>query len=200
MLPSSVGEEVTKTTKSNVRAALRKLMSSASTSKSIDQLGVDYGDTNTSTSSCENAVRVSKSESPRMKNGKHRTYAAETAAVARKTTLLKSKQKTIDVATWSEAIPGGATVDSFPQRPRFVLYTSDNESDCDDCEHNSPVAPLPSVPAKSVRERERERSRARFRRMLRPLRRSHSAGCSQDVPVHALFLRHDMGKLKVRTH
>ena len=172
-------------------------MNAGSTSKSIDQLSVDYGDANSSSpSNCENATRVSKSESPRMKNGKERTYAAETAALARKTTLLKSKQKTIDVASWSESIPGAG--DSYPQRPRFVLYTSDNESDGEESECRSPVAPLPSVPAKSVRERERERSRARFRRMLRPLRRSHSAGCSQDVPVHALFLKHDMTKLKVR--
>ena len=32
--------------------------------------------------------------------------------------------------------------------------------------------------------------KGRFKKMLRPLRRSHSAGCSQDVPAHALFLKY----------
>ncbi|XP_064650359.1 regulator of G-protein signaling 3-like isoform X2 [Lineus longissimus] len=32
----------------------------------------------------------------------------------------------------------------------------------------------------------------RFTKILRPLRRSHSAGCTKDVPPHALFLRHDI--------
>ena len=41
------------------------------------------------------------------------------------------------------------------------------------------------------------KGKGRFRRMLNPLRRSHSAGCSQDVPAHALFLKQEAEKKKL---
>ncbi len=39
---------------------------------------------------------------------------------------------------------------------------------------------------------EKSTRRGRFKKILNPLRRSQSAGCTKDVPAHALFLRHDM--------
>jgi hypothetical protein len=41
-------------------------------------------------------------------------------------------------------------------------------------------------------KKDKESKKNRFKRMItRPLRRSHSAGCEEDIPVHALFLDSD---------
>ncbi|KAI0227743.1 hypothetical protein LSAT2_021748, partial [Lamellibrachia satsuma] len=193
--------------RSNIRACLKKLMNSG-TSKSSDQLSIDYGEARVSADGGAISARISKSESPRIKNCKDRN-AITASATMKKPPLLTMKQKSKDNVPRVEVTHGGATVDNVSaaavtQRPHFVLYTSDNDSDREESQHKSlesqhksqtPTQPV--MAAKSFRERERERSRARFRRMLRPLRRSHSAGCNQDVPVHALFLKHDTAKLQV---
>ena len=44
--------------------------------------------------------------------------------------------------------------------------------------------------------KEREAKHSRLRNLLRPLRRSHSAGCSQDNPAYTLFLKHELDKEK----
>ena len=193
--PSS--EETTRA-RTNIRACLKKLMNSGSTSKSSDQLSIDYSEVRVSPDGSTGSTRISKSESPRVKNWKDRSSAAP-VSVMKKSPLLMLKQKLKDDSPQTE-LTGGATGDNaaaVTNRPRFVLYTSDNESDGEEPQPKPPPPAQPVTAAKSFRERERERSRARFRRMLRPLRRSHSAGCNQDVPVHALFLKHDAAKLQV---
>ena len=61
--------------------------------------------------------------------------------------------------------------------------------------HSSTTATTTSsIPTESTstsssnRERKRDRNKSRFKKILRPIRRSHSAGCAKDVPAHALFL------------
>ena len=48
--------------------------------------------------------------------------------------------------------------------------------------------------SRDTRSREKSRHKDRFKKILKPLRRSHSAGSTKDVPAHALFLRHDITK------
>lgn len=45
------------------------------------------------------------------------------------------------------------------------------------------------------RERKRgERNKLRFKKILRPIQRSHSAGCAKDAPAYALFLKHQQSE------
>ena len=75
----------------------------------------------------------------------------------------------------------------------FLVF--DSESDSED-RSTRPIVKTSerSSSAKEKSDRDRETRRARFKKILRPLRRSHSAGCAKDVPAHALFLRHELEK------
>lgn len=61
-----------------------------------------------------------------------------------------------------------------------------------DYENEASPSPTAKTTRKSSVAATPSSNRSRFKKMLRPLRRSHSAGCSKDVPAHALFLRHEM--------
>lgn len=69
----------------------------------------------------------------------------------------------------------------------------------DAIDENDTESSIANRPPGLMTLKEREARRPRFRNILRPLRRSHSAGCSQDAPAYALFLRHELDREKKRT-
>ena len=107
----------------------------------------------------------------------------------------------------SEDLSPDANSMSSPDQPEHygmsgstdVHFTLDSDAEDDDSDTNVSVANnnsqsgVTTRPQSAVasRTQTREQRKGRFKKMLRPLYRSHSAGCGKDVPAHALFLRHE---------
>ncbi|CAH1786295.1 unnamed protein product, partial [Owenia fusiformis] len=93
---------------------------------------------------------------------------------------------------------------------RFFTYESESDSDSEVKSNSTPKSnndtlkvhqeTIPeeviTMSPKSKKDKNKENKKGRFKRILRPVRRSHSAGCAQDVPAHALFLRTHTDKEK----
>jgi hypothetical protein len=79
------------------------------------------------------------------------------------------------------------------QTPVFSLGP-DSDEEIQIKERRQSNASKSSRTHKDNRSREKSSNKGRFKKILRPLRRSHSAGSAKDidVPAHALFLRHDL--------
>ena len=77
-----------------------------------------------------------------------------------------------------------------PRDPSRVQFSFGSDSDNEE----KSTAKLPPSGSSSRHSSGKEHRRGRFRRLIRPLRRSHSAGCAKDVPAHALFLKHESEK------
>ena len=117
------------------------------------------------------SIRASKSESPQPMYSS--TSFSNCVQTKREATRLSSTASTCSTSSPPE------TPDSKVQ----FDFGSDSEED---------ASSTPKGASKKILPLNREsKSKGRFKRILRPLRRSQSAGCSQDVPAHALFLRHE---------
>lgn len=86
-----------------------------------------------------------------------------------------------------------STSSSCGLKENKVVFSCDSSPETSDIDINGDKRLTES---KSVStKKDKESKKKRFKRMItRPLRRSHSAGCEEDIPVHALFLdsdRHD---------
>ncbi|XP_063423158.1 uncharacterized protein LOC134707377 isoform X2 [Mytilus trossulus] len=71
-----------------------------------------------------------------------------------------------------------------------VTFTCDTSPETSDFDLHSDTKSVDSK--QSYTKKDKESKRRRFKRMItRPLRRSHSAGCTNDIPAHALFVDSD---------
>lgn len=89
-----------------------------------------------------------------------------------------------------------ATTTVLDSKLSFNCDSTPEMTDNEGSEENS----APKDSSETSSKKEKEPKKRRFRKMLpRPLHRSQSAGCTKDVPAHALFLQHRLGDKGIDT-
>ena len=135
--------------------------------------------------------RISKSESPRAPS-KSKSPRGATLRPPEQHLGVPSSGSRESVASGSKQ--HSPTASESGHAPVFSLGADSDEELQTGRQRRESNASRTSRSSRETRSREKSRHKDRFKKILKPLRRSHSAGSTKDVPAHALFLRHDITK------